>query len=100
MNTPRTDAAILADLYPILRGEIVTADFARQLETELAAMTALADQMAEALRESRNTIFHRSGAHSSSSSWMSTVFTLAPLHHRERCRGRRGLHAPRFGRAQ
>lgn len=54
MNTPRTDAAILADLYPILRGEIVTADFARQLERELAAMTALADQMAEALRESRN----------------------------------------------
>lgn len=49
MNTPRTDAAILADLYPILRGEVVAADFARQLETELIAMTALADRLAEAL---------------------------------------------------
>lgn len=42
MNTPRTDEA----QYGTGR---VSVDFARQLETELAIMTALADKLAEAL---------------------------------------------------
>ena len=53
MKTPRTDAAEFrirdSDHFA------VHVTHARQLETELAAMTALADQMAAALRESRNT---------------------------------------------
>lgn len=62
MNTLRTDAAeiLYSDCTHAhcqdeshLSGDF--ADFARQLETELSAMTALADRMAEALRESRNT---------------------------------------------
>ena len=54
MNTPRTDA--FEDSYWLNKTSHVDDVFAysRQLETELAAMTALADQMAEALRESRN----------------------------------------------
>lgn len=50
MNTPRTDAERRrlkkAKAYP---PDPVSAEFARQLETELAAMTALADRLAEAL---------------------------------------------------
>ena len=51
MKTPRTDAAewdYYEDCTPV-DSMIVSADFARQLETELAAMTALADRLAEAL---------------------------------------------------
>lgn len=44
MNTPRTDEA----QYGTGR---VSVDFARQLETELAIMTALADKLAETLSE-------------------------------------------------
>jgi len=55
MKTPRTDAERRAlkkaKSYP---PDPVSSEFARKLETELAAMTALADKMAEALRESRN----------------------------------------------
>lgn len=50
MNTPRTDAERRrlkkSKSYP---PDPVSAEFARQLETELAAMTALADQMASGL---------------------------------------------------
>lgn len=48
MKTPRTDAKIKTTDY--LTGDpVVAADFARQLERELIAMTALADRLAEAL---------------------------------------------------
>lgn len=66
--TPRTDAARFnlvchfdqggiydADPKRANDGEWVPVDVCAQLETELQAMTALADQMAAALRESRNT---------------------------------------------
>ena len=50
MKTPRTDAERRrlkkAKSYP---PDPVSADFACQLETELASMTALADRLAEAL---------------------------------------------------
>lgn len=50
MKTPRTDAErrVLkkAKSYPV---DPVSAEFARQLEAELAAITALADRLAEAL---------------------------------------------------
>lgn len=50
MKTPRTDAERRAlkkaKSYPV---DPVSSQFARQLETELAAMTALADRLAEAL---------------------------------------------------
>lgn len=51
MKTPRTDAAEW-DYYEDCTPEdnmVVLADFARQLETELQSMTALADRLAEAL---------------------------------------------------
>lgn len=50
MNTPRTDAAINTGIYSTFEWEVVSANFARQLETELAAITALADRLAEALK--------------------------------------------------
>lgn len=54
MKTPRTDAErrVLkkAKSYP---PDPVSAEFARQLETELAAMTAMADRLAEALQKQR-----------------------------------------------
>ena len=54
MKTPRTDAERRAlkkaKSYPV---DPVSADFARQLETELAAMTAMADRLAEALQRQR-----------------------------------------------
>ncbi len=53
MKTPRTDAERRrlkkTKSYP---PDPVSAEFARKLETELAAMTALADRMAEALEAS------------------------------------------------
>jgi hypothetical protein len=56
VKTPRTDAERRAlkkaKSYPV---DPVSAEFARQLERKLAAMTALADRLAQALRESRNT---------------------------------------------
>jgi len=56
VKTPRTDAhSNKMDNVDFDVELALTYDLARQLETELAAMTALADQMAEALRESRNT---------------------------------------------
>lgn len=51
MDTPRTDAAEW-DYYDECTpadNMVVLADFARQLERELAAMTALANRLAEAL---------------------------------------------------
>lgn len=55
MKTPRTDAERRAlkkaKSYP---PDPVSADFARQLETELQAMTALADKMAETLKDCKN----------------------------------------------
>ena len=52
MKTPRTDAERRAlkkaKSYPV---DPVSADFARQLETELVTMTALADRLAKALSE-------------------------------------------------
>ena len=52
MKTPRTDAERRAlkkaKSYPV---DPVSAEFARQLETELSAMTALADKMAEAISQ-------------------------------------------------
>ncbi len=51
MKTPRTDAERRSlkksKSYP---PDPVSAEFARQLETELIAMTALADRLAEALK--------------------------------------------------
>lgn len=53
MKTPRTEAERRAlkkaKSYP---PDPVSAEFARQLETELSAMTALADRLAEALEAS------------------------------------------------
>lgn len=51
MKTPRTDAATKTTDW--FTGEpVVVARFARQLETELAAMTALAEMLAEAISQS------------------------------------------------
>ena len=55
MKTPRTDR----NERIVLGGvggdwKVVTSDFARQLETELIAMTALADRLAEAMKNSCN----------------------------------------------
>lgn len=48
MNTPRTDAFM--ESGPLQRPTLSElADFARQFETELQTMTALADRLAEAL---------------------------------------------------
>lgn len=56
MKTPRTDAhSDKMDSEDFDVELALTYDLARQLERELQSMTALADQMAEALRESRNT---------------------------------------------
>ena len=67
MNTPRTDletqltviscedSCIETYIYRegnLYSGDIVTADFARQLETELQTMTTLADRLAEAISQS------------------------------------------------
>lgn len=47
-NTPRTDAATKTTGW--FTGEpVVVADFARQLETELQTMTALAERLAEVI---------------------------------------------------
>lgn len=59
MNTPRTDAAErkahgISDDFEILPNLYVPGDFARQLETELIAMTAMADRLAEAMKNSCN----------------------------------------------
>jgi len=50
-KTPRTDAATILEPYLVreLSFEVVTTDFARQLETELAASKAREDAMAETL---------------------------------------------------
>lgn len=49
MNTPRTDAN---ESLTCKEGDpCIAPDFARQLETELIAMTALADRLAVAIRE-------------------------------------------------
>lgn len=69
MNTPRTDlesqltviscedSCIETYVYregDLYSGDIVTADFARQLEAELQNMTALAERLAEAMKNSCN----------------------------------------------
>lgn len=55
--TPRTDAAErkahgIPDGFELLPNLYVSGDFARQLERELATMTALADRLAESLEAS------------------------------------------------
>ena len=53
MNTPRTDRNIKTTDWAT--GEpVVSADFVRQLETELQTMTALAERLAEAMKNSCN----------------------------------------------
>jgi septal ring factor EnvC (AmiA/AmiB activator) len=59
VNTPRTDNSAFivpagAIISPVVPWPVVHADFARQLETELATLTASHERMVEALDKARN----------------------------------------------